>query len=170
MFLSATQGVNSALSLLFFAKAEEQRERKNKRERERKVLPSSSLFQHHQKGNKDKTSSSTSSFLDFRQQRGEEKKLLFIHTFFFWRCEKGEKDPFCSSSVAYFLLLFIYVWEASIIKLCSWLKKRKHPLPLMPKSRENHSCHCKTLGIALLPCFLWFRMTSVHLMFLPNGI
>ena len=101
----------------------------------------------------------------------EERKKTSLHThFFFLRCEKGEKDPFCSSSVAYFLLLFIYVWEASIIKLCSWLKKRKHPLPLMPKSRENHSCHCKTRGIALLPCFLWFRMTSMHLMFLPNGI
>ena len=71
-----------------------EREKIKEREREREVLPSSSLFQHHQKGNKDKTSSFTSSFLDFQQQRGEEKKLLFIHTFFFYVVRKERKTHF----------------------------------------------------------------------------
>ena len=40
----------------------------------------------------------------------------------------------------------------------------------MSKSRKNRSYHCKTHGIALLPCFPWFLLISVHLMLLPNGI
>ena len=78
----------------YFLPRPRNREREKIKEREREVLPSSSLFQHHQKGNKDKTSSSTSSFLDFRQQRGEEKKLLFIHTFFFDVVRKERKTHF----------------------------------------------------------------------------
>ena len=40
----------------------------------------------------------------------------------------------------------------------------------MSKSQKNRSYHCKTHDIVLLPCFPWFLLILVRLMFLPNGI
>ena len=114
--LSATQGVNSALSPLFFVKAKKQRGGKgkkiNKRERERErergfylFLPCFSTIKREERDN---ASFFTSSLLDFRQQRREGKTSLhiniYIYIYIFGRCEKRKKKPFCSSSVVPFLL------------------------------------------------------------------
>ena len=108
----------------YFLPRPRNREREKIKEREREVLPSSSLFQHHQKGNKDKTSLSTSSFLDFRQQRGEEKKLLFIHTFFLTLWEKRERP----------ILFFLHYLFPSPFYLC--LRGFHHQIVFMDEEEE----------------------------------
>ena len=157
---------------LLMPRNREREKRKNKREREgfHLLLP---CFSTTKREKEIKLLSSHLPFLIFGNREEREKFPLwyiYIYIYIFGRYEKRKKEPFCSSSVVPFLLPFICVWEASIIKLCSWLKKRKHPLLLMSKSLENRSYLCKTHGIALLPCFPWFRLTSVHLMLLHNGI
>ena len=91
MFLSATQGVNSALSLLFFAKAEEQRERKNKRERERErfylLLPCFSTIK---RETKTKLLPPLLPFLIFGN-REERKKNFSSYTHFFFDVVRKER-------------------------------------------------------------------------------
>ena len=83
---------------IIFVKAEEQREReKGKKDRKESylLLP---CFNTIKEGNRDNTSSSTSSFLDFRHQRGEGKKFSsYIFSFYIFFCSGGKgkkKKPF----------------------------------------------------------------------------
>ena len=112
--LNATQGVNSALSPLFFVKAKKQRGGKGKkinkreRERERGVFTFFFLVLVPSKGKKEiMLLSSHLPFLIFGNREEREKLLfiyIYIYIYIFGRCEKRKKKPFCSSSVVPFLL------------------------------------------------------------------
>ena len=71
--------------IIFCQGREIEREGELEKIKEREKGFTSSLFQHHQKGNRDKISSSTSSLLDFWQQRGlkERKKRTSLHLYIY---------------------------------------------------------------------------------------
>ena len=104
---------------IIFVKAKEQREReKCKKDREESylLLP---CFGTIKEGNRDNTSSSTSSFLDFRHQRGEGKNFspyIFSFYIFFYRGGKGKKKkPFL------FLLCFSLLSAFERFSPLSWV-------------------------------------------------